>query len=71
MGDDRDISRLRGLGRFVGHLWHAVRTPTKTDRQELGRASERTEQATPDGRKVVLRRTTIEEVEVQDDDRSA
>lgn len=58
---------MRSLGEFVGHIVHAVRTPTpKNDRRELRREVETDKRDTPQG-KVTLRRTTIEEIEVEKD----
>lgn len=60
--DDKDIPIPRALGRFLGHLWNAAAKPVPPDKDVV---SERTEEqpAEIDGKKVILRRTTIEEVE--------
>lgn len=58
---------MRSLGRFTGHLWQAVRADPARDRSEVRREVEETESELPDGRRVTLRRTTIEEVEVHPD----
>lgn len=51
---------MRGLGRFVGHIWGAVSSkPESRERIEVRRTYER---ETRDG--VILRRTTIEEIEL-------
>lgn len=57
---------MRSLGRFTGHLWHAVCATPRRDRSEVRREVEETEGELPDGRRVTLRRTTIEEVEIED-----
>lgn len=51
----------RSLGRFVGHLWWSVRPRPKA---ELRREVQEASGTTADGRRVVVRRTTIEEIEV-------
>jgi hypothetical protein len=56
---------MRSLGAFVGHIAHAVRSDprrvaTTARTREIRREVE--EEARPDG--LVLRRTTIEEIEV-------
>jgi len=56
---------MRNLGRFVGHVISGVRTDP--NRHELSRNVEEREVQTPTGR-VTLRRTVIEEVELQPDD---
>jgi hypothetical protein len=56
---------MRSLGEFVGHIWSGVKTdPSKPAKQTTRREVETETRDTPQG-KVVLRRTTIEEVEVQ------
>jgi len=57
---------MRSLGQFVGHVWHAVKTPAdeQRERHELRREVEQqTREA--DGGKLTVRRTTIEEVEFE------
>ena len=64
---------MRSLGQFVGHLTSAVRSdPAKadasgqgTEKREVRREVEEREETGPDGRKVTLRRTTVEEIEIQ------
>lgn len=64
---------MRSLGQFVGHLTSAVKSdPTKADtaknggeKREVRREVEEREETGPDGRKVTLRRTTVEEIEIQ------
>ena len=63
MGDDSPIWRMRGLGRFVGHVWGAISSPAgERDTVEVRREHEQEER---DG--VILRRTTIEEIELPRD----
>lgn len=63
MGREPKIPLTRSLGRFVGHIWHAAKTPApEREREEVARRSdERTGEI--DGKSVVLRRTTVDEVE--------
>lgn len=64
---------MRSLGQFVGHLTSAVKSdPAKADlskregeKREVRREVEEREETGPDGRKVTLRRTTVEEIEIQ------
>lgn len=64
---------MRSLGQFVGHLTHAVKanpakdgsSNTPTEKHEVRREVEEREEIGPDGRKVTLRRTTVEEIEIQ------
>lgn len=61
-GESKSI--FRSLGEFFGHIGHAIRTdPTK---REVRRTVE--EEQRDDG--VILRRTTIEEVEFKSDKKS-
>lgn len=59
---------MRSLGEFVGHLWFAARTdPEKypgKQRQRLRHDVSQSTAQTPSG-KVTLRRTTIEEMEIE------
>jgi hypothetical protein len=56
---------MRSLGRFVGQVSAAVRAKPG-ERREVSRTSEQRTETTPDGRTVVVRRTTVEEIEVRD-----
>ncbi|TVQ33475.1 MAG: hypothetical protein EA376_02235 [Phycisphaeraceae bacterium] len=60
-----DKSLLRSLGEFVGHVWKGVKTdPAKQgERRTLRHDVEEETRDGPEGR-VTLRRTTIEEIEV-------
>lgn len=64
---DKDIPLTRALGRFLGHLWHATARPAPRADTTTVRKSTEERPAEIDGRKVTLRRTTIEEVEFRDD----
>lgn len=55
---------MRSLGEFVGHIGRAIRTDPAREKTELRRESQVEERQGPDG-KVILRRTTIEEMEVR------
>jgi|TARA_R110000782_G_scaffold19101_16_gene52140 hypothetical protein len=61
---DKDIPISRAIGRFFGHLWNAAAKPAPPDRSTKT-VRERTEEAPGevDGRPVVFRRTTIEEID--------
>lgn len=54
------------LGAFVGHIARGVRTPVSPSRVELTRETQTTERDSPMG-KVIVRRTTVEELEVRPD----
>jgi hypothetical protein len=58
--DDKTI--MRSLGEFLGHIWHGVKTdPSKrVVRKDVEVESRQTSEG-----KVILRRTTVEEVELQ------
>lgn len=57
----RQKSIARSLGEFVGHIWGAVnRDPADGIRHEVSRVVEEEDRGD-----VVLRRTTIEEIEVR------
>jgi len=64
---DKDIPITRAVGRFLGHLWHATTKPVEPD-SESTIVSQTTQEADAElnGNKVVLRKTTIEEVEFRD-----
>jgi hypothetical protein len=59
-------SLMRSLGEFFGHIVHGVRTdPAKpASRTVVGERTQETQATTPDGQRVILRRTVVEEVEV-------
>ncbi len=57
----------RSLGEFFGHIVHGVRgdlNAAKPERREVRREVEERE-GEVDGKKVTLRRTTIEEIEIE------
>jgi len=53
----------RNIGRFTGELWRAIRSPVGSSKRQVSRTVE-TEHRTTESGKVTLRRTTIEEIEV-------
>lgn len=69
--DDGDKSLARSLGEFVGHIWSGIKSkPGSSERHEVSRSVEETRVDAPGGAggaggKVTLRRTVIEEVEVE------
>ncbi|MGJ8637063.1 MAG: hypothetical protein ACSHX5_09485 [Phycisphaerales bacterium] len=67
MKNDKDIPITRAVGRFFGHLWNATTKPVEQDSEStiVSQHSEESD-AEIDGKKVTLRRTTIEEIEVHD-----
>lgn len=69
MADKRHQKSIaRSLGEFVGHIWQGVTADASPDRREVRRTVDRDERTTPDGKKVILRRTTIDEIEFKDDE---
>ena len=64
--DHRNKSLMRSLGEFVGHIVRGVKEPVGNKptvvRKEV---EEREGEAGPNGERVILRRTTIDEVEVR------
>tara|TARA_R110002073_G_scaffold118918_1_gene258501 strand:- start:384563 stop:384781 length:219 start_codon:yes stop_codon:yes gene_type:complete len=69
--EDKDISVTRAVGRFFGHIWGATTKPVSTDepasRIEVVSHDVEESQSAVDNKKVILRRTTIDEVEIQED----
>lgn len=67
---EKDIPISRAVGRFFGHLWQAAAKPVKPTRPTKTTHTMRTStEETPgevDGQRVILRRTTIEEVEFRE-----
>ena len=58
-------SIMRSLGEFFGHIASAAKTPVSpNERREVRREVQTEQRTTPEG-KVTLRRTTIEEIEVE------
>ncbi len=66
--NDKDIPISRAIGRFFGHLWHAAAKPAPPDTQTTQTVRQSSEEASGeiDGRPVILRRTTIEEIEFRE-----
>jgi hypothetical protein len=65
--NDKDIPISRAIGRFFGHIWHSTTKPVETD-SESTIVSQSTEEADAEinGKQVVLRKTTIEEIEFRE-----
>ncbi|HLO41312.1 MAG TPA: hypothetical protein VK176_09835 [Phycisphaerales bacterium] len=59
-------SIARSLGEFFGHVIHGVKTDPA--RKVVKTSEEVEERTTPEGQKVILRRTIVEEVEVRPQD---
>lgn len=55
---------MRSLGEFVGHIGRAIRSDPAREKSEVRRETEVEERRGEEGR-VILRRTTIEEMEVR------
>lgn len=64
MGKDSDKSLMRSLGEFVGHVWKGVTSDPAREKRVVNRDVEQETRDTPEGR-VTLRRTTIEEMEIE------
>ena len=56
----------RSLGRFFGHLKRGFTEDVSASKHEVSRKVEEEEREDPNGKRVTLRRTTIEEMEVRD-----
>jgi hypothetical protein len=65
--NDKDIPISRAIGRFFGHIWHSTTKPVEPD-SESTVVSQSTEEADAEinGKQVVLRKTTIEEIEFRE-----
>jgi hypothetical protein len=65
--NDKDIPISRAIGRFFGHIWHSTTKPVETDLESTV-VSQSTEEADAEinGKQVVLRKTTIEEIEFRE-----
>lgn len=61
MPTKRNKSMMRNLGEFVGHLVKAVKSDPKRKRQVVRKETEQEDRGS-----MVLRRTTIEEIEFRD-----
>ncbi len=64
MTESKDKTLMRSLGEFVGHLYRAVKTDPSRKRVVL---NEKQEQENRGG--ITLRRTTVEEIEINQDHR--
>lgn len=60
MAEDKQITRMRGVGRFFGHVWHAIASPASDKKRVEVRRD--VEEERREG--ITLRRTTIEEIEL-------
>lgn len=58
-------SLMRSLGEFVGHIVAGVRADPARERTTVARHTEEAAAQGPDGERITLRRTTIEEIEVR------
>lgn len=70
-GDERKSKPLmRSLGEFFGHVMKGVRTDPAKENDAKGRRTQEVRRTTEEERRegVILRRTTIEEVEFTDED---
>lgn len=68
MPDSKD-NIVRNIGKFTGEIWRAIKSPvpaSSNETHEVRRTVETEERQTDKG-KVTLRRTTIEEIEVETD----
>ena len=64
--DPHNKSIMRSLGEFVGHIVRGVKEPVGDKPKVVRKEVEEREGAPgPNGEKVILRRTTIDEVEVR------
>ncbi len=62
----RDKSIMRSLGEFVGHIVRGVKAPVGDSPKVIRKdVEEREGEPGPNGERVILRRTTIDEVEVR------
>ncbi|MFG0325678.1 MAG: hypothetical protein ACF8SC_00215 [Phycisphaerales bacterium JB037] len=64
-----NASLMRSIGGFFGHIARAIKTPVEDPNapKEVSREIEE-ETRTVDGKKITIRRTTIEEIEVERED---
>ena len=67
MKSDKDIPITRAIGQFFGHLWHSTTKPVEPG-SHTETVSKTTQEAEGEieGQKVILRKTTIEEIELND-----
>ncbi|VAX42561.1 hypothetical protein MNBD_PLANCTO03-1688 [hydrothermal vent metagenome] len=70
MVTEKPKSLMRNLGEFFGHIAKGVKadpTAPTVQKQEVRQEVEEREETTPDGRKIIVRRTTIEEIEINEE----
>lgn len=71
MKNDKDISVSRAVGRFLGHIWGATTKPVpeddSTSEKEVIKNDVEEIEGELNNKKVILRRTTIDEVEIRED----
>jgi len=72
MGEQDKKSIMRSLGEFCGHVWKGVTAdPAKPGAQKrIVRHDAEEQDASDEDNRVTLRRTTIEEVEIEPRERS-
>jgi hypothetical protein len=71
MTSEKPKSLMHNLGEFFGHIAKGVKADSAAptaQKQEVRREVEEREEIAPDGRKVTVRRTTIEEIEINEAD---
>jgi len=68
--DDKDISITRAVGQFFGHLWSSSTKPVANNEPKRRVVNRETTdgEGIVDGRTVTLRRTTIDEIEIREDE---
>lgn len=61
-------SLMKSLGQFVGHIWRGVtQSPDGAKKTVVKREVDERETTDASGQRVILRRTTTEEIEVRPD----
>ncbi|MBK7403209.1 MAG: hypothetical protein IPJ41_00905 [Phycisphaerales bacterium] len=68
MTQPKPKSLMRNLGEFFGHIARGVKAdPSKeaVQRQEVMREVEERQETGPEGHKITVRRTTVEEIEIR------
>lgn len=65
MTDPKSKSIMHNLGQFIGHVWTGIKA--NPDKHVIRHETEQEQRTDEEGRTITLRRTTIEEVEVQED----
>lgn len=69
MKDQKNISISRSVGQFFGHLWGATTKPVDSEKSQSQVVNQSHESAEGEleGKKIVLRRTTIDEIEIKEE----